>query len=257
MGKIILETPCLPEKAGEVYHVVSMEWFAQWKAYTDYIQVMKTEMINGGTPQGTEEAVAAVKDSVDGSKNLPAGSEALHPGPINNTEQLEKLDETEQWLKHNLDTIQIKTSCKEDEDFVLLPDAAWKLLFEIYGGLDIPRYSIEVATDSDSEDKQFIVEVFYQRLQLYILPKSTNHLILRKPSALYISRKATVIDYHTKMVEILVANNNHRSVEELLSMSRIWRLDTGESVLDIEKDYDYEKHRGLPLQVRGRILEDN
>lgn len=40
-------------------------------------------------------------------------------------------------------------------------------------------------------------------------------------------------------------------------MSRIWRLDTGENVLEIERDYEYESRRGLPIQVRGRILDNN
>jgi hypothetical protein len=36
-------------------------------------------------------------------------------------------------------------------------------------------------------------------------------------------------------------------------MSRIWRLDTGESPLEVEKDYQYA--RNLPIKVKGRILE--
>lgn len=46
-----------------------------------------------------------------------------------------------------------------------MPDTAWKYLYEIYDGTDIPRYSIEAATDEDDnnggDDKQYIVEVFY------------------------------------------------------------------------------------------------
>jgi hypothetical protein len=40
-------------------------------------------------------------------------------------------------------------------------------------------------------------------------------------------------------------------------MSRIWRLDTGESVLEIEKDFNYENTKNLPMQVRGRILDES
>jgi hypothetical protein len=43
----------------------------------------------------------------------------------------------------------LKTSCKEDEDFVILPDSTWKYLYDIYGGNDVPRYSIELATDEE------------------------------------------------------------------------------------------------------------
>lgn len=48
----------------------------------------------------------------------------------------------------------IKTSLKEDEDFVILPDKAWKYLFDIYGGADIPRYSIEAERDEDEDADQ-------------------------------------------------------------------------------------------------------
>jgi hypothetical protein len=75
---------------------------------------------------------------------------------------------------------------KEDEDFVILPDEAWKYLFEIYGGVDLPRYSIELASDEDIDDqeetnadnveeekdndqnkkiekkKEYMIEIFYQ-----------------------------------------------------------------------------------------------
>jgi hypothetical protein len=118
---------------------------------------------------------------------------------------------------------------------VVLSDQAWKILYEIYGGTDVPRYSIEVASDTD--DKDFIVEVLYQKLQVYILPKSANHLVLKRPSYVYISRKATVLDYHTKVAEILLPNQKEYTLDELLAISRLWRLDTGESAIDIEKDF--------------------
>ena len=74
-----------------------------------------------------------------------------------------------------MDTIQIKTSMKCDEDFILDTDEAWDYLFKLYGGVDIPRYSIEVSnvepeasgtTEASATpgDKEYIVEVFYKKL---------------------------------------------------------------------------------------------
>jgi len=120
---------------------------------------------------------------------------------------------------------------------VLLPEAVWKVLFPIYGGIEICRKSIEAACDEDTKDKSYIVEVYYQKLLFYILPKATNHLVLKKPSGVFISRKATVFDFHKKIAEIFYANTKTRTVEELMAMSRIWRLDTGETVNELEKDY--------------------
>lgn len=154
----------------------------------------------------------------------------------------------------------ISTKMKEDEDFVILPDSVWIYLFAIYGGKDCQRLSIQLNQEEDGEDakKEFAIEIFLARLQLYILPKVKNHLSLRKPSSVFISRKATIQDFRRKVAEILFANKTEQTLEGLISMARIWRLETGESVTDIEKEYDNEirEKEHLPLPIRGRILED-
>ena len=45
----------------------------------------------------------------------------------------------------------MKTSMKEDEDFVILNDKVWEYLFNIYGGNDMPRFSIETEKDDQTE----------------------------------------------------------------------------------------------------------
>jgi hypothetical protein len=32
----------MPQKAGEAYHVIAMEWFDQWKKYTDFDHIEET-----------------------------------------------------------------------------------------------------------------------------------------------------------------------------------------------------------------------
>jgi hypothetical protein len=75
-----------------------------------------------------------------------------------------------------------------------------------------------------------MIELYYKRLQVYILPREAEHLTLRIPSSVFISRKATVFDYHKKVAEILLPNQKKHTLEGLLKMSRIWRLETGEDV---------------------------
>lgn len=146
----------MPMEAGELYYVVSMEWYLQWKHFTDY-----SNSIDGDTPMGTSTTDNGVEAKVVGTP----GTIEAHPGVINNKEQIEKLQiENEPWLKHISDTVQLKLSCKEDQDFVLLPEAVWKVLHEIYGGCEILRKSIEAACDEDTQDKTYIVEVYYQKL---------------------------------------------------------------------------------------------
>ena len=58
------------------------------------------------------------------------------------------------YLKHSQqegDIYHIKTSCKEDEHFVILPKDAFEYLFAIYDGIRVPRYSIELTTEDDEE----------------------------------------------------------------------------------------------------------
>lgn len=39
-------------------------------------------------------------------------------------------------------------------------------------------------------------------------------------------------------------------------MARIWRLETGENVMQIERDYDNETRDNLPIPLEGRVLKD-
>ncbi len=74
----------------------------------------------------------------------------------------------EAYLKHPApvppDNLQLKTSCKEDEDFVIVNDETWRYLHGIYGGVDVPRFSISVSTDPDVEKEEFMIEIFFKKL---------------------------------------------------------------------------------------------
>ena len=90
-------------------------------------------------------------------KEIPDGTiSAKHPGPINETDGFDKLLIDDAYLKHptqTSDAFQLKTSCKEDEDFVIIPENAWKYLHEIYNGTqDIIRYSIEIQSDDGGNE---------------------------------------------------------------------------------------------------------
>lgn len=84
------------------------------------------------------------------------------------------------------------TSVKEDEDFVILADNVWKYLYKVYGGNDIPRVSIELQKEEEDSQSEFMIEIYLQKINIYILPKLRNHISLKKPSSVFISRKATI-----------------------------------------------------------------
>ena len=158
---------------------------------------------------------------------------------------------------------------KCDEDFILVTDEAWDYLFKLYDGTDIPRYSIEVSSGdpeasgteeatASPADKEYIVEVFYKMLQIYILPRRTSHLVLKKPSGVFITRKAKVSDYHRKVVDILLPNQgqNKLTAEQLMGMSRLWRLEIGEDVRDIER-YQAEDTSDKLFPIMGRVINES
>ena len=156
---------------------------------------------------------------------------------------------------------------KCDEDFILVTDEAWDYLFKLYGGTDIPRYSIEVSNvEPEASEtieasgtpgvKEYIVEVFYKKLQIYILPRGTSHLVLRKPSGVFITRKAKVSEYHRKVVDILLPNQKSFTAEQLLGMSRLWRLEIGEDVYDIER-YQADDNSDKLFPIMGRVLNES
>jgi hypothetical protein len=49
--KLLSEANPMPLEAGELYYVVSMEWYLQWKHYTDYKNSTETTP-DGDTPMG-------------------------------------------------------------------------------------------------------------------------------------------------------------------------------------------------------------
>lgn len=121
----------MPERAGIKYHVLCIEWVTQWKKYVDYEKVIgkKEEM-----KQEEGEELAQNFHHHDNLHNDEAkpGSEEIHPGILNSDPQKNaiRIGSEIPWLSHDdMDNIQIKTSCKCDEDFVILTDEAWNYLY--------------------------------------------------------------------------------------------------------------------------------
>lgn len=102
-----------------------------------------------------------------------------------------------------------------------------------------------------------MIEVYLKKLNLYIFPKVQGHLILKKPSSVFMSRKATIKDLKVHVAEILYENKKEIPFKDLMNMSRLWRLETGESISDIEKEFEHESYglTHLPMQIRGKVLQ--
>ena len=60
------------------------------------------------------------------------------------------------------------------------------------------------------------------------------------------------------MAEILKdGRKDNATVETYLNIARIWRLEPGENVLQIERDYENEIRDNLPIPLEGRVLRDD
>ena len=128
----------MPKKANLLYHIISAEWYSNWRKYAGYL--------GPGDEQSQREGLPPVDPDSEASAN---GSRA-HPGPINNEQQLAKLCvPSESFLHFNDDPINNRsllpgTAIEEDVDYYLLNESCFKYLYRIYGGTDIRRVSIEV-----------------------------------------------------------------------------------------------------------------
>jgi hypothetical protein len=53
-----------------------------------------------------------------------------------------------------------------------------------------------------------MIEIFWKKIYIYIYPKTKYHLSLKKPSAVYVSRKSTVHETRKRIAEILHSNKS-------------------------------------------------
>ena len=68
--------------------------------------------------------------------------------------------------------------------------------------------SIELQKEEENSQPEYMIEIYLQKINIYILPKVRNHISLRKPSSVFMSRKSTVLDLRIHMAEILAENSD-------------------------------------------------
>lgn len=243
----------LPQSTEEIFFIISMDWWQNWIQYTYYDAVkLESDLPESENPQGDNLA--------DCLENLHLHKESLEehqkyaPGPINSKEQIQKLLVEERFLAHPFDpvnNIHLKTSMKEDEDFVLVPQNIWEYLHQIYSGRPIPRFTIKIDHIEEMEEGQKIkeeltVEIFWKKIYVYILPKKSQFISFKKPSAVYLSRKANVFELKKKIAEIINSYDKNFSIKEIMQHTRIWKLECGETVQDVEKWFEEYRRENEP-----------
>lgn len=164
-----------------------------WKQYTFYNEMLQNEdVVMKEDDNNKEDDLTNIKFHAGENQSHEIDGDSLCP--INNDAQLKDLVVAGNFLNTKYcanNNRHIKLTCKEDEDFIILSDEAWNFLSDIYGGRDIPRYSIE-ADKEENATSSFFIEIYLKSVLIYILPKIKSHLYLKDPTTIYISRKATI-----------------------------------------------------------------
>jgi hypothetical protein len=83
---------------------------------------------------------------------------------------------------------------KEEQDYKILDQESWCYLYDLYGGVDIPRYSITVPTATEKDD--YIVETNLRKFCVATLPKVRFADAITNPIDFYVSREDYVHELH-------------------------------------------------------------
>jgi hypothetical protein len=197
-----------------------------------------------------------------------------YPGPINNQEQLKMLTITngsryEEFLPLIDDVfdnryLKAPTDIQEEVHYRLVPDSVFSYLYDIYGGTDIRRFSIDLDTESDIKNqsmstaatvqegpssaeqvqdssdatplpkKEYVVELQLRKVKIYVIPRiayypsASNAIDL--PFSVYTSRKTTIAELQMKIAASLqqksTKNNNKATptLSDLCNWSRIMKV---------------------------------
>ena len=159
--------------------------------------------------------------------------EEQKPGIINDKQYIKKIMVTELFLKmEDEEQYHLNTSAKEGEHFIIVNEKIWEYLQSRYDGIEIKRFSIELPNDTDK--REFAIEVFLKRILFYILPKKSRFVTLKRPAPIYISRLATIGELREYLGSILAKELDDWSIEDMLRITRFWKLDLGENINEIE-----------------------
>lgn len=59
---MIASTPVMPQKAGERYHIITIDWFNKWKCYTGYEKLVTKSIPNWDVDDSQSTATGGVAD---------------------------------------------------------------------------------------------------------------------------------------------------------------------------------------------------
>lgn len=142
---------------GSVWYLISHIWVKKWLDYIGFHQVH--------LPSASRPPRGKHPGKIDNTDIIEHYSRSKHGTMISTI--LEELSPDYSWMN-----VQVRTTCREGEDFMVLDEHIHKYISEKYGALnEIKRFGIE------DEDGEHSVEIHLKRFSLYPIPNATTFKI--------------------------------------------------------------------------------
>jgi len=197
----------IPEDLSKPAYIISQKWHKDWKKYI-------------GFKKKTYSTVYQWDKTGKKIENITTQSSRKHPGPIQNADII---DFDLQFYKSEFDTIFgviLKPELRERVDYKIINSKQWEFLQEKYGGCAIPREKYKPEHFSFTQ-----VEVYFQRLNLIILPNRSHFSIesIIKEKPIFTSKRWTFSQMKQRIIDVL--NEPHYGFSFSMDHIRLWKLD--------------------------------
>lgn len=220
------------------FYVLSAAWFEKWKTYTnyDYFMIKTASVINN--PRNEDKAFFAnseqfVIDEVQKyfEKTYLTSNVAQFPGVISNNTLLydHNLCAGDNMVRegsNNYSYYNIKENVLEGKDFIVVSKEIWSFLSEVYGGLEIKRFRINLAPN---------VNVVETKLKsILITTTRIKQGKLEKPRFAFQSRGKTIREFKKHLIKLFPFTQDRDEIYNSSKNFRLWSLDTSVSLEGFE-----------------------
>ena len=117
-----------------------------------------------------------------------------------------------------------------------------------------------IAKKDSADVKEYVLELHLRRLRIHLVPQMNFFPSYSKmPFTVFISRTATVGELHLKVAQALLSRTAlGHSVLQLLSWSRMWKVDQSKATLEDISEQIYATNGNpdqLPIEVHDQLLD--
>lgn len=220
------------------YYVLSAAWFEKWKSYTnyDYFMIKTASVIN--VPRADDKTFFAnseqfVIEEVQKyfEKTYLTANTALYPGVISNNlllfdHNLCAGDNIVRETSSSYSYYNIKENVLEGKDFIVVSKEIWGFLSDLYGGIEIKRYRINLAPN---------VNVVETKLKsILVTTTRIKQGKLEKPRFAFQSRGKTVREFKKHLIKLFPFTQDRDETLNSSKNFRLWSLDSSVSIEGFE-----------------------